>query len=231
MLTVRLIRSKGVGVYFATQAPTDVPALRKTARTFPTSDFYDLEKVIPALGIGEALVTVLTPRGTPTPVAATRLIPPDCSMDALDPATFQGLVAAGSLQAKYAATIDRQSAHEIITARIQAAQAAQAAAAPSLAALGAWSPPVAGPPSGARQPTMTQVQYEREVRKQASEMARQQRAAERDAVAQRRAQESAARARQRRDDQLLRTGTRIFTSSAGQSVIRGVFGTLFGNKR
>ncbi len=251
-LTVRLIRSKGVGVYFATQAPTDVPssvlaqlgnrvqhalraftpddadALRKTARTFPTSDFYELEKVIPALGIGEALVTVLTPRGTPTPVAATRLIPPDCSMDALDPATFQGLVAAGGLRAKYAATIDRQSAHEIIAARIQAAQAA---AGPGVTAPGAWSAPGAGQPSGASQPSMTQPQYEREVRKQASEMARQQRAAERDAVAQRRAQESAARANQRRDDQLLRTGTRIFTSSAGQRVIRGVFGTLFGNKR
>ena len=96
--TARLIRSKGVGVYFVTQAPTDVPssvlaqlgnrvqhalraftpddadALRKTARTFPTTEFYDVEKTITSLGTGEALVTVLSPRGVPTPLAATRLL-------------------------------------------------------------------------------------------------------------------------------------------------------------
>ena len=99
--TARLIRSKGVGVYFVTQAPTDVPssvlaqlgnrvqhalraftpddadALRKTARTFPTTTFYDVEKTITSLGTGEALVTVLSPRGVPTPLAATRLLAPD----------------------------------------------------------------------------------------------------------------------------------------------------------
>ena len=99
--TARLIRSKGVGVYFVTQAPTDVPssvlaqlgnrvqhalraftpddadALRKTARTFPTTTHYDVEKTITSLGTGEALVTVLSPRGVPTPLAATRLLPPD----------------------------------------------------------------------------------------------------------------------------------------------------------
>ena len=96
--TARLIRSKGVGVYFVTQAPTDVPspvlaqlgnrvqhalraftpddadALRKTARTFPMTDFYDVEKTITSLGTGEALVTVLSPQGVPTPLAATRLL-------------------------------------------------------------------------------------------------------------------------------------------------------------
>src|SRR6266567_5626764 len=139
-LTVRLIRSKGVGVFFATQAPTDVPSsvlaqlgnrvqhalraftpddadnLRKTARTFPTSDFYEVEKVITSLGIGEALVTVLTPKGIPSPLAATRLVPPDSAMSALDPAAFQALVTSATLRAKYGITVDRQSAHEMITA-------------------------------------------------------------------------------------------------------------------
>ena len=102
--TARLIRSKGVGVYFVTQAPTDVPspvlsqlgnriqhalraftpddadALRKTARTFPVTTHYDVERTITSLGIGEALVTVLSPKGVPTPLAATRLIPPDSRM-------------------------------------------------------------------------------------------------------------------------------------------------------
>ena len=96
--TARLIRSKGVGIYFVTQAPTDVPAavlaqlgnrvqhalraftpddadaLRKTARTFPMTEFYDVEKTITSLGTGEALVTVLSSRGVPTPLAATRLL-------------------------------------------------------------------------------------------------------------------------------------------------------------
>ena len=106
--TARLIRSKGVGVYFVTQTPTDVPspvlaqlgnrvqhalrvftpddadALRKTARTFPMTDFYDVEKTITSLGTGEALVTVLSPRGVPTPLAATRLLPPDSLMAPVD---------------------------------------------------------------------------------------------------------------------------------------------------
>ncbi|MCC6832573.1 MAG: DUF853 family protein, partial [Thermoleophilia bacterium] len=105
--TARLIRSKGVGVFFVTQAPTDVPssvlsqlgnriqhalraftpddadALRKTARTFPVTRFYDVEKTITSLGIGEALVTVLSPKGVPTPLAATKLLPPDSRMAAL----------------------------------------------------------------------------------------------------------------------------------------------------
>src|SRR3954447_7790626 len=150
--TVRLIRSKGVGVYFVTQAPTDVPstvlaqlgnrvqhalraftpddadALRKTARTFPMSDFYDVEKVIPALGIGEALVTVLTPRGVPSPLASTRIVPPDSAMSALAPDVFAQLVAAGALKQKYGTPMDRQSAHEIIAGRLAAAQQQAAAA-------------------------------------------------------------------------------------------------------
>jgi DNA helicase HerA-like ATPase len=250
-LTVRLIRSKGVGVYFATQTPTDVPSsvlaqlgsrvqhalraftpddadnLRKTARTFPISEFYDLEKVIPALGIGEALVTVLTPRGTPSPVAATRLIPPDCSMDALDPATFQALVASGGLQPKYAATVDRQSAHEMITARIQAAQSAAAQVAAAQTAEQAAAAQAAAQAQAAPRP-MTQAAYDRAIRAEAREIARQQREVEREAARQRRAEQQAARARARQQEQLLRAGTRILTSRSGQSMIRGVFGTLFG---
>jgi uncharacterized protein len=244
-LTVRLIRSKGVGVFFATQAPTDVPSsvlaqlsnrvqhalraftpddadnLRKTARTFPMSDFYDVEKVITSLGIGEALVTVLTPKGVPSPLAATRLVPPDSSMAAMDPAAFQGLVAAGSLRAKYGTTIDRQSAHEIITARIQSAQQAAAQQAGAAAPGG----------DASAQTTVSADQYQRDVRRQAEEMAKQQREADRQARADHRAEQQAARAQERQREQILRTGTRILTSRAGQDVLRTVFGTLFGSKR
>ena len=110
-LTARLIRSKGVGVYFVTQAPTDVPSsvlsqlghrvqhalrahtpedessLRKTVRTFPKTDHYDVGETLTSLGIGEALVTVLSPDGVPTPLAATRLVPPDSLMAAVDEPT------------------------------------------------------------------------------------------------------------------------------------------------
>src|SRR6478672_839878 len=130
--TARLIRSKGVGVYFVTQAPTDVPssvlaqlgnriqhalraftpddadALRKTARTFPMTEFYDVEKTITSLGIGEALVTVLSPKGVPTPLAATRLLPPDSLMAALDLAAQAQLRAGSMLQTRYGQRTDPQ---------------------------------------------------------------------------------------------------------------------------
>ena len=107
--------------------PEDADNLRKTARTFPTTEFYDVEQTLTSLGIGEAVVTVLSPRGVPTPLAATRLVPPDSLMAALDEAAFAAAVAGGALRAKYGTAIDRQSAHEIITGRIAAAKAATGA--------------------------------------------------------------------------------------------------------
>ena len=135
---VKLIRSKGVGVYFVTQTPKDIPAdvlaqlgnrfqhalraftpddakaLKATAGTFPKTPFYDIEKELTSLGIGEALVTVLDPQGRPTPVVATRLIPPASFMGALEGKDFQAALKAGALRAKYAQAIDRESAREIL---------------------------------------------------------------------------------------------------------------------
>src|SRR3954454_23167863 len=123
--TVRLIRSKGVGVFFVTQNPTDVPdgvlsqlghrvqhalrtftpddarALRRTVSTFPRTSDYDLEELLPALGIGEAAVTVLTERGTPTPVAWTMLRAPRSLMGDVDPAVLQQAVAGSPLTARH----------------------------------------------------------------------------------------------------------------------------------
>src|SRR5690242_21567661 len=110
--------------------PDDAEALRKTARTFPMTEHYDVERTIMSLGIGEALVTVLSPKGVPTPLAATRLIPPDSRMATLSDAELGQAVAASALQTKYGTTIDRESAHVIVTARLAAAhQAAEAPAA------------------------------------------------------------------------------------------------------
>ncbi len=245
--TARLIRSKGVGVYFVTQAPTDVPssvlaqlgnrvqhalraftpddadALRKTARTFPMTTHYQVEETITSLGIGEALVTVLSPRGTPTPLAATRLLPPDSLMAALPDADLQARIASAPLRAKYGQTIDRQSAYEIITARIASAkQAAVDAAAQQAMAAGV------SPTSASGMNTMTPAQQQREIQRQAREMAAAQRAAEKA----RAAAERQARADARQRDRMVQTGVReagrVMTSKAGQDLLRGVFGTLFG---
>ena len=241
--TARLIRSKGVGVYFVTQAPTDVPspvlaqlgnrvqhalraftpddadALRKTARTFPMTDFYDVEKTITSLGTGEALVTVLSPRGVPTPLAATRLLAPDSLMAPIDEVQFRGRIATSPYQAKYGATVDRDSAYERITARIGNARAAAAEA--------AMREGVA-PTTATGMNTMTPAQQRREIQRQAREIAAAQKAAERERKAQEKAQRDAARAQQRSIDNAIRTGGKVVSSRAGQDLLRGIFGTLFG---
>jgi uncharacterized protein len=138
--TVRMIRSKGVGVFFVTQAPTDLPsavlgqlgnriqhalraftpddadALRKTVRTYPTSDLYDLEELLKSLGTGEAAVTVLTERGVPTPVVHTRLRAPAASMKPA--AGLDGIAKASPLFTKYGQRVDRESAYELLAARV-----------------------------------------------------------------------------------------------------------------
>ena len=91
------------------------------------SKFYDVGETLTSLGTGEALVTVLSARGTPTALAATRLIPPDSRMAGLEASELQRLATGGQLYAKYAQSIDRESAHEMITARIAAAQQQAAA--------------------------------------------------------------------------------------------------------
>ncbi|NMN99248.1 helicase HerA-like domain-containing protein [Antrihabitans stalactiti] len=143
--TVKLIRSKGVGVFFCTQLPTDIPnevlsqlgariqhalraftpddqaALNKTVRTYPKTDVYDLEKALTSLGIGEAVVTVLSEKGAPTPVAWTRLRPPRSLMDTIGNDAISASAHASALAGKYGQTIDRESAYEKISASIAAA--------------------------------------------------------------------------------------------------------------
>jgi len=203
--------------------PDDADALRKTARTFPVTTHYKVEETITSLGTGEALVTVLSPRGTPTPLAATRLLPPDSMMAALPDADLQVRIASASLRAKYGQTVDRQSAYEIITARLVAAKQAAADAA-AQGALAAGVPPTTA--TGLN--TMTPAEQQREVRCQAKEMAAAERAAEKARAAAQRQARADARARDRMVETGVRTAGRVVTSKAGQDLLRGVFGTLFG---
>ena len=148
--TVRLIRSKGVGVFFVTQSPKDVPgdvlaqlgsrvqhqlraftpddakALKAAVSTYPNSG-YELDEVLTTLGIGEAIVTVMNERGAPSPVAWTRVRAPQGSMDPAPLDVVAAAIAASPLQARYGAPVDRESAYELLTGRMNAAAEAEAA--------------------------------------------------------------------------------------------------------
>jgi DNA helicase HerA-like ATPase len=140
--TVKLIRSRGVGVFFCTQLPTDVPndvlsqlgariqhalraftpddqkALTKTVRTYPKTDVYDLASALTSLGIGEAVVTVLSERGAPTPVAWTRLRSPRSLMATIGDDAISGAAKASPLYARYGESVDSRSAYEILQERL-----------------------------------------------------------------------------------------------------------------
>lgn len=140
---VKLIRSKGVGVYFCTQTPTDVPenvlgqlglkvqhalraftakdrkAISKTAENYPDSPFYDTSEILTSMGIGEALVTALNEKGIPTPLAHTLIRAPISRMDILAPEEIKELVAKSSLVHKYNGEIDRESAFEILERKME----------------------------------------------------------------------------------------------------------------
>jgi DNA helicase HerA-like ATPase len=144
---VRLIRSKGVGIFFITQSPKDIPAdvlgqlgnrvqhalraftadddkaLKAAARTFPKTSFYDIEETLTTLGIGDAFVTVLAPNGAPTPPFATRLIPPAARMGPLTDAEMAQRLASSAQVKEYATPVDRESARELLAKRIAATAA------------------------------------------------------------------------------------------------------------
>lgn len=148
--TVRLIRSKGVGVVFVTQTPKDVPsdvlaqigsrfqhqlrahtpdsakALKATVSTYPTSG-YDLGEVLTSLATGEAIITVMNEKGAPTPVAWTRLRAPQGSMSPTDAGVMEAAVAASPLMVTYGTAVDRESAREILAVKMNAAAEADAA--------------------------------------------------------------------------------------------------------
>ncbi len=129
--TVKLIRSKGVGVFFCTQLPTDLPndvlsqlgariqhalraftpddqkALSRTVRTYPKTDVYDLESALTSLGIGEAVVTVLSEKGSPTPVAWTRMRVPRSLMASIGNDAIGSAAKGSPLQAKYGQTVSQ----------------------------------------------------------------------------------------------------------------------------
>lgn len=139
---VKLIRSKGIGIYFITQNPMDVPsgilaqlglkiqhalraftandrqAIKQTADNYPTSDFYNTSEILTSLGIGEAFVTALNEKGIPTPLAATMLRAPMSRMDILTDNEIQEILSKSKLVKKYNEEVDRESAYEMLNKKI-----------------------------------------------------------------------------------------------------------------
>lgn len=229
--TVRLIRSKGVGIVFVTQTPKDVPsdvlaqlgsrvqhqlrahtpddakALRATVSTYPESD-YDLGEVLQALPIGEAIVTVMNERGAPTPVAWTRLRAPLGSMSPTPEAEREVSVQRSPRLARYGTALDRDSAREILTRRLDAAAEADQARA------------------------VAEEQADEAARRAKEAAAEETRRAKERAAADRAADQAAERSR-RRTGPTSRRGTSVVEEVLGSSVgktllrevVRGIFGT------
>jgi uncharacterized protein len=223
--TVRLIRSKGVGIFFVTQTPKDVPedvlaqlgsrvqhqlrahtpndakALKQTVATFPKSH-YDLSEALQQLGIGEAIVTVMDPDGAPTPVAWTRMRAPESLMAPTPDEVLRPGIAASALMAKYGRSLDRDSAHEILARKLQAgAEAAEQERLDKEAAAEAEAT--------AKKRARAQAQAEREARTAAR---------------------SQSRSPQRREKSMVEQITdssafKQFARTAGTEIIRSIFGT------
>jgi len=147
---IKLIRSKGVGIFFITQNPTDVPAavlsqlglkvqhalraftaadrksIKQSAENFPESEFYKIDEMLTQLGMGEALVTGLNEKGIPTPLAATLLCSPSSRMNILTDDEIDGICAKSAIARKYNQDLDSHSAYEILNQKLH--EAAQASA-------------------------------------------------------------------------------------------------------
>lgn len=139
---IKLIRSKGVGVFFCTQNPTDVPAdvlsqlgmkvqhalraftakdrkaIKQTAENYPITEFFDTTEVLTSMGIGEALITALNEKGIPTPLVQTLLCAPESRMDVLSDSEIIDIVRNSTLANKYNEAIDRESAYELLNAKL-----------------------------------------------------------------------------------------------------------------
>lgn len=147
---IKLVRSKGVGIYFITQNPADIPesilaqlgmkiqhslraftakdrkAIKLAAENYPITEYYETEDLLTNLGIGEAIVSVLNEKGIPTPLAHTLMRAPESRMDILTPTEIDGIIGRSALVRKYNQEVDRESAYEILNGKIAEVQEAQA---------------------------------------------------------------------------------------------------------
>lgn len=227
---VRLIRSKGVGIYFISQSPADIPdsvlgqlgnriqhalraftpkdqqAVKVAAQTFRLNPLFSTEAVITELGIGEALVSVLDEKGSPTPVERIFIAPPSSRIGPLTPDERQEVMGRSPYTSVYTQVIDRESAYETLKARIeQQRQSAQ------------------------QQQVQEQLRVEQE--RVFSEQLKQQQKIQRDRT---RSQQQAERAESRRDsavEAFAKSAARAIGSNLGRQIVRGILGSLLGGRR
>ena len=248
--TVRLIRSKGVGIVFITQSPTDVPDevlaqlgsrvqhalrahtpadaanLKKAVSTFPASP-VDLSRVLTSLGTGQAVVSVLDEKGRPAPVAPVVVNVPAAVMGPAQDGTVNQVLGSSPLKPKYATGVDNESAYELLAQRVQAdAEAAQAARAAEQAAKEQAKADAAAQKAlekeAARQAAQRQKEAERLEREAVKEAQRRQREAEKAAERRQREAEKAAERRQREIEKTIGSVGRQIT----REITRSIFGTL-----
>ena len=238
--TVRLIRSKGVGIVFVTQSPTDVPDevlaqlgsrvqhalrahtpndaanLKKAVSTFPTSPL-DLAEVLTSLGTGQAVVTVLDEKGRPTPVAPTMLDAPAAVMGPADPGGVSSIINSSPLLSRYRDAVDNESAFELMQARLaDAAKAAEEKAAEA-------------------QRQLEEAKAQKEAEKQAAkeeaarqkELERLQREVEKAEERKRREAEKAEERRARATQRVIESTVKSVGTTAARSLTRSILGTLF----
>jgi DNA helicase HerA-like ATPase len=151
LTVIKLIRSKGVGIFFSTQNPQDIPAgvlaqlglkvqhalraftaadrktIKQAAENYPETAYYDVDELMTELGTGEAFVTLLNEKGIPTPIVHTMIIPPSSRMDILTPAEIDQVISKSRLKRKYETEVDSQSAYEILNAKLSEAAEKSAA--------------------------------------------------------------------------------------------------------
>ncbi|RRD27287.1 helicase HerA-like domain-containing protein [Actinomyces bowdenii] len=234
--TVRLIRSKGVGIVFITQSPTDVPDdvlaqlgsrvqhalrahtpadaanLKKAVSTFPTSPL-NLSQVLTSLGTGQAVVSVLDEKGRPAPVAPVVINAPAAVMGPAQETTVAQVLSSSALASKYATTVDNESAYELLAGRVEAdARAAEEARAAEQAAKEAAKAEAAAQKAAEKEAAQRQKEAERLEREAAKEAERRQREAE--------------RAAQRRSREIERT-----IGSVGRQITREITRSIFGTLR
>ena len=223
---IRLIRSKGVGIYFITQSPADIPvnilgqlgnrvqhalraytpneqrALRYAAKSFRVNPDFDTETVLQELGTGEALVSVLDPKGVPTVVQQAGILPPRSSMNAAEESEVQKVIRASALKDKYTETVDRESAYEILAGKAEEAAKAKEEA-------------------------------EKEAQEAAEAKAREKEEREEERQRQKEEREKAKKKAARKNSATAKAAQKVVNSTAstigrelGKSILRGLFGNL-----
>ena len=243
--TVRLIRSKGVGIVFITQSPTDVPDevlaqlgsrvqhalrahtpadaanLKKAVSTFPTSPL-DLSEVLTSLGTGQAVVSVLDEKGRPAPVAPVMVDAPASVMGPGKPETVQALVSGSAIAPKYAVAVDNESAYEILAKRLTEQNAAEAAAKAQAEADAAAK---AAAEAEAKDKAKAEATAQKAAEKAAAAKQREAERLEREAAKQAEAQAKAeAKAKERRQREIEKT-----IGQVGRQVTREITRSLLGN--